>query len=74
MALFEKYELNARWFEKHYDELVKLYDDEFVCVFGDKAVDHDRNHQRLMKRVETKFPVEQVFIDYVTSRKLEFVL
>ena len=74
IALFEKYDENARWFEERYDELVKVYDGEFVAVSGNRVVDHDRSIRSLMKRIQTKVPVEEVFVDYVTSRKLQFVL
>ena len=74
VALFEKYEVDAKWFEEHYEELVKLYDGEFVAVFGRRVVDHDKTLRKLMKRIETAFPAEEVFVEYVTSRKLQFVL
>lgn len=74
IALFEKYETNARWFGEHYEDLVKLYDREFVAVFGGKVADHDRNLRRLIRRIESSFPPEEVYVEYITSRKLQFVL
>mgnify|MGYP007042429447 CR=1 FL=1 len=74
VALFKRYDFNASWFERNYDDLVKHFNREFVAVFEGKVVDHDRNLSKLVQRVRSSYPVEEVFVDYVSSEKLEFIL
>lgn len=74
IALFDEHDKNWSWFEKHYDELVKKFDGEFVAIYKQRVVDHDRELSALMKRVEAKHPVESVFVDFVSSEKLTLIL
>lgn len=74
IALFDEHDKNWSWFEKHYDELVKKFDGEFIVIYKQRVVDHDRELSVLMKRVEAKYPVESVFVDFVSSEKLTLIL
>lgn len=73
-ALFDEHDKNWSWFEKHYDELVKKFDGEFVAVHEKKVVDHDKELSALMKRIESKYPADRVFVDFVSSEKLTLIL
>ncbi len=74
LALFDEHDKNWSWFEEHYEELVKKFDGEFVAIYEQKVVDHDKELTMLMKRVEAKYPVERILVDFVSSEKLTLIL
>ncbi|MGQ9782342.1 MAG: DUF5678 domain-containing protein [Nitrososphaeria archaeon] len=73
-ALFDEHDKNWSWFEKHYDELVKKFGGEFVAVHEKRVIDHDKELSALMKRIESKYPADCVFVDFVSSEKLTLIL
>lgn len=74
ITLFDEHDKNWSWFDQHYDELVKRFDGEFVAVYQQRVVDHHRELNALMKRVEAEYPVESMFVDFVSSEKLTLIL
>ncbi|MGQ9597327.1 MAG: DUF5678 domain-containing protein [Thermoproteota archaeon] len=74
VALFEEYERNWSWFRENYGELVKKFDGEFVAIYEQNVVDHDKELSNLMKRIGEKHPEENVFVDFVSSEKLVLIL
>jgi hypothetical protein len=73
-VLFDEHDKNWSWFRKHYQELVKKFDGEFVAVYEQKIIDHDKELSVLMKRIKAKYPEEQIFVDFVSSEKLTLIL
>jgi len=73
-TLFEEHDKNWSWFEKHYNELVEKFDGEFVAVYEQKVVDHDKELNALMKRIESKYSADRIFVDFVSSEKLTLIL
>jgi hypothetical protein len=73
-TLFEEHDKNWSWFEKHYDELVEKFDGEFVAVYEQKVVDHDKELNALMKRIKSKYSADRIFVDFVSSEKLTLIL
>ncbi len=71
---FEEWSRNDRWFRANYGRLARRYDGENVCIYKRRVVDHDRDFERLMRRVEKKLPMEKTLVEYVSRRKLEFIL
>ncbi|MEM0327726.1 MAG: DUF5678 domain-containing protein [Thermoproteota archaeon] len=74
VALFEEYERNWSWFRENYGELVKKFDGEFVAIYKQKIVDHDKELSNLMERIREKYPGENVFVDFVSREKLMLIL
>ena len=74
VALLEDYKRDWDWFTKHYDELVENLDGQYVAVFTEKAIDHDENLDKLLNRLRRKYPVDKLIIEYVSKKKLQFVL
>ena len=74
VALFEEHDKNWTWFKEHYEELVKKLDGEFVAIYKQKIVDHDKELSALMKRIKAKYPEENIFVDFVSSEKLTLIL
>ncbi|MFQ5884690.1 MAG: DUF5678 domain-containing protein [Thermoplasmata archaeon] len=74
LSLLNEHRNNHKWFEKHYEELVKKYDGEHVAVHQQQVIDHDRDLRTLLKRVRNEFPSEEVFVHYVTTEKIELIL
>lgn len=73
-TLFEEHDKNWSWFEKHYNELVEKFDGEFVAVYEQKVVEHDKELNALMKRIKSKYSADRIFVDFVSSEKLTLIL
>jgi hypothetical protein len=73
-ALFDEHDKYWSWFREHYEELVKKFDGEFVAVYEQKIIDHNKELSVLMKRIEAKYPEERIFVDFVSSEKLTLIL
>jgi len=74
VAIFKEHDENWSWFEKHYDDLVEKFDGEFVAVYKQKVVDHDKEMSALMKRIESRYPPDRVFVEFVSREKLTMIL
>ena len=73
-SAFEEWNDQLRWFMDHYQGLARKYDGQNVCVYKRRVVDHDRDLRRLMKRVRGRFPQEKILVEFVSHKKLEFIL
>jgi len=73
-ALFKEHDENWSWFEKHYDDLVEKFDGEFVVVYKQRVIDHDKEMSALMKRIESRYPPDRVFVEFVSREKLTMIL
>ncbi|MCC5997573.1 MAG: DUF5678 domain-containing protein [Thermofilum sp.] len=74
LVLFDEYDKNWSWFMKHYEELVEKFDGEFVAIYQQKVVDHDKNLRSLMKRIRKKYPLSRVLVEFVSKEKLALIL
>jgi len=74
IALFDEHDKNWFWFKEHYKELVKKLDGEFVAIYEQKVIGHDKELSALMKRIKAKYPEEHIFVDFVSSEKLTLIL
>lgn len=74
LALFEVHEKNKRWFQENYSSLVEEFDRKFVAIHGQAVVDSDEDLDRLIERVESKFALEKVSLEYVTKEKIQLIL
>ncbi len=59
---------------RRYSRLAERYDGQNVVVHNRRVVDHDTDLDRLMKRVRGKFPPGRVLVEFVSRKKLEFIL
>ena len=74
LALFNEHDKNWSWFREHYDELVEEFDGEFVAIYEQKVVDHDKEISSLMERIKKKYSLKQVLVDFVSKEKLALIL
>lgn len=74
ISLFDEHRCNRRWFQKHYEELVRRFEGEHVAIHQEQVIDHDKNLRVLTKRVRKKVPSQAVFMHYVTREKIELIL
>jgi len=51
-----------------------MFDGEFVAIYKQSVIDHDKDLSALMERIKVKYPAEYVYIDFVTSEKLTLIL
>ena len=74
LVLFDENEKNWSWFMEHYEELVEKFDGEFVAIYQQRVVDHDKNIGSLMKRIRKKYPLSRVLVEFVSKEKLALIL
>ena len=74
LVLFDENEKNWSWFMEHYEELVEKFDGEFVAIYQQRVVDHDKNLRSLMKRIRKKYPLSRVLVEFVSKEKLALIL
>lgn len=76
VAVLSRFEENAKWISKHYEELKKKFRDEWVAVLNGAVVDHDRELNRLVKRLRKKYPEDynEIVVEYVTTKEIELIL
>lgn len=74
--MLEEFQKDTDWLDKNYDELKKNYPEEYVAVYKEKVVDHDSDLDKLLARLEKKYPENggKIAIDYVTTEEIELVL
>jgi hypothetical protein len=72
VAVLSRYEENAKWISKHYNEL-KKFTDEWVAAFDCAVIDHDRKLNNLVKRLRKKYPKDynEIAVEYVTAKEIE---
>jgi len=76
VAVLSNYEENAKWLSKHYEELKKKFNDEWVAVLDKAIVDRDPNLNNLVKRLRKKHPkvYSQIAVEYITTKEIELIL
>lgn len=76
VAVLSRYEENAKWISRHYEELKKKFRDEWVAVLNGAIVDHDRELNELVRRLRKKYPKDynEVAVEYVTAKEIELIL
>ena len=72
----ERFKEDTEWLNKNYDRLKTRYPEEYVAVFNNRIVDHDRDLSRLMGRLEVRYPEKHghIAIEFVTKKKVELIL
>jgi len=75
-AVISRFEDNAKWVSRHYEELKKRYVDEWIAVLNETVVDHDRELGKLVKRLRRKHPenYSEIVVEYVTAKEIELIL
>ena len=76
VAVLSKYEENAKWISKHYEELKKKYRDEWIAVLNEVVVDHNRELSKLVERQRRKYlkNYNEIAVEYVTAKEIELIL
>jgi hypothetical protein len=76
LEVLSKFEEDTKWFIEHYDELKEEFDGEWVAVFDKQVVDNDVNLDRLIGRLEVKYPTDfrNMVLEFVTKKKIEMIL
>lgn len=76
VAMLSRFEENAKWLSSHYEELKKRFEDEWIAVLNKTVVDHDRELDRLVKRLRKKYleAYNEIAVEYVTAKEIELIL
>ncbi len=76
VAVLSRYEKNAKWISRHYEELKKKFRDEWIAVLNGAIVDRDRELNKLVERLRKKYPKDynEIAVEYVTTKEIELIL
>jgi thiaminase len=76
VAVLSRYEENAKWISKHYEELKKKFCNEWVAAFDSTIIDYDRELNKLVKRLRKKHSKDynEIAVEYVTTKEIELRL
>lgn len=76
VAILSKYEENAKWVSRHYEELKKKYVNEWIAVLNENVVDHDCDLNRLVEALRKSYPknYSEIVVEYVTAKEIELIL
>jgi hypothetical protein len=55
-----------RWYERNRERVTRAHGGEYVAIVGAKVIDHDRDFERLAKRVFARTGVRNVFMPHVS--------
>lgn len=71
-----EFKCDSHWLDQHYDQLAKQYTNEYVAVYKERIIDHDRDLKELRKRLIGNYPgaADHIAIEYVTPRQFEMIL
>lgn len=65
---------NVKWLYDVYKDLLKGYKNTYVAIRKQQVIDHDKNVQELITRLESKFPkTDDILIYYVAPQKIKFL-
>jgi len=75
-TILSRYEENAKWISKHYEELKKTFRDEWIAVLNSAVIDHDHELNKLVERLRKKHPKDynEIAVEYVTTKDIELIL
>jgi len=64
------------WFNQHYEELKKIYKEEWVAVFHKQIVDHGKSLKILLKRLRKNHPNDagDMVVEFVTLEEVNLIL
>lgn len=76
VAVLSKYEDNVRWISKHYSELKRKFNDEWIAALNKTVIDHDRELVKLVERLRRKYSeaYNEIAVEYVTAKEIELIL
>lgn len=72
----KEFKRDSRWLEQHYDQLAAQYINQYVAVYQEKVIDHDRDLQALRNRLTQSYPAaaDHIAIEYLTSQQFDMIL
>ena len=74
LALLEEYEKEAARFRENYEELLHEYEGKYVAIYRQRVVEFDRSFDTVIDNVSRNYPLNRVYIDFVTKEKLTLAL
>lgn len=72
----QEFRRDSRWLEQHYDQLAQQYANEFVAVYQEKVIDHDRDPKALRQRLALSYPaaIDHIAVEYLTAEQFDMIL
>jgi hypothetical protein len=72
---FKRFGKNLTWFQSHYEELKRQYNNEYVAIDNEGLLDHDPDLETLVERIRRENgDLVAVVIEYLTDKKLQLLL
>lgn len=72
--IFEEARKNREWFFENYQNLLEEYPEEFVAIYSQKIIAHDKDLDILRKELPEHIRGKGSLIMYLTKEKVEFIL
>lgn len=69
----EQHRKDFEYFDTHHEELLRDYKEEWVAVYNEEVVTHDKDFLNLLKKMDKEVR-SNVVIQYVTSKKMIWIL
>jgi len=74
LALLGEYEKEAAWSRENHEELLREYEGKYVAIYRQRVVLSDKNFDTIIEKVSRNYPLNRVYIDFVTKEKLTLIL
>ncbi|MDZ7361565.1 MAG: DUF5678 domain-containing protein [candidate division KSB1 bacterium] len=71
-----KFRADYIWFNEHYEELQRKYEEEWVAIFNKQVVDHGKNLKPLLQRLRKNYPDDagDIVVEFVTLEEVNLIL
>lgn len=70
-----KFDKNMKWFQDNYEKLRELYAEEYVAVYNEKVVMHNKDVRTLIAQLRKRYKdIGAVVIEFVSKEKYELIL
>jgi hypothetical protein len=67
----ERFSNDAKFFDRNYPGLKEDYSDEYVAVYNETVVGHDKNLSKLIEKIENP---RESYIGYVSKKNKTLIL
>lgn len=71
LELLNSNEKDLKWFNSNYNELVKIFSEQFVAIKNEKVIKHNPNFRNIINELErSNINTREVLIQFVSKIKV----
>jgi hypothetical protein len=72
---FRQFGANIEYFEKNLKRITREYPDQWVCIYGQRVVDHDKDFMKLADRLsKMNYTTDYIQRTYYKEKPPHFIL